>query len=55
VTSRTVDQPSEDVAIAFVRLEKILDRIRRGELRASAEDHARITEALNAIRALRPA
>ncbi|MGI9116745.1 MAG: hypothetical protein ACR2JV_03810 [Gaiellales bacterium] len=45
----------EDVARAFVDLERLLDRIRRGEISATELEQARLRRALDALRALRHA
>lgn len=46
--------PSEqNVARAFVDVQRVLDHIRRGEIHASAAEKDRLTEALNALRDLR--
>jgi hypothetical protein len=40
------------IARAFVDLQRVLDRIRRGELEASSAERERIAGALDALRAL---
>lgn len=46
--------PGNDAAIAraFVDLQRVLDRIRRGELEASPAERERLTGALDALRVL---
>lgn len=44
-----------DAAEAFMRLERVLDRIRRGEIRATEAEQARLMDALDALRALQHA
>lgn len=43
----------DDVARAFVDVERLLDRIRRGELTATALEEDRLRLALDALRDLR--
>lgn len=53
---RLTHTPGEqELARAFINLQRVLDHIRRGELEATDDERARITEALDALRDLRPA
>jgi len=45
----------QELARAFMDLQRVLDRIRRGELEASDDARTRITDALDTLRDLRPA
>jgi hypothetical protein len=45
----------EDLARAYIDVERLLDRIRRGEISASELEQARLRRALDALRALRRA
>lgn len=45
----------DDVARAFVSVQSVLDRIRRGELHAGDAERIQLTQALAALRELRPA
>jgi transcription elongation GreA/GreB family factor len=45
----------QEIARAFMDLQRVLDRIRRGELEATDDARARITDALDTLRDLRPA
>ena len=52
----TARKPGEDdVARAFVSVQSVLDRIRRGELHAGDAERIQLTQALDALRELRPA
>lgn len=53
--SSDLTAPRMEAADAFVRLERILDRIRRGELAATEDERARIAAALDALRGLQRA
>ena len=44
-----------DVGRAFLELQRVLDRIRRGEMHAGEDERQRITDALDALRSLRRA
>lgn len=44
-----------DVGRAFLELQRVLDRIRRGEMDAGDEERQRIADALDALRSLRRA
>lgn len=44
-----------DVGRAFLELQRVLDRIRRGEMQADEREQRRITDALDALRSLRRA
>ncbi len=57
VLSRSLDPaaPRLVAADAFVRLERILDCIRRGELEATPDERDRIAAALDALRGLQRA
>ena len=43
----------EDLARSFMDLQRVLDRIRRGEIEASELEQARLRRALDSLRALR--
>ena len=45
----------QEIARAFMDLQRVLDRIRRGELEATDDARLRITDALDTLRDLRPA
>jgi len=45
----------QELARAFMDLQRVLDRIRRGELEATDDARLRITDALDTLRDLRPA
>jgi len=45
----------QEIARAFMDLQRVLDRIRRGELEATDDARARIADALDTLRDLRPA
>lgn len=45
----------QELARAFMDLQRVLDHIRRGELEATDDERARITDALDTLRDLRPA
>jgi hypothetical protein len=48
--------PSDnDVARAFLELQRVLDRIRRGEVCADESERERLADALDALRELRAA
>lgn len=52
----TARKPGEDdVARAFVSVQSVLDRIRRGELNAGDAERIQLMQALDALRELRPA
>ncbi len=51
--SRTPSE--EDIARAFIDLQRVLDRIRWGELEAGEHERERIAAALDALRDLRSA
>ena len=54
VTGREPHSPAQDdLARVFVDLERLLDRIRRGELMATELEQARLRLALDALRDLR--
>ena len=54
VTGREPHSPAQDdLARVFVDLERLLDRIRRGELAATELEEARLRLALEAVRELR--
>lgn len=43
----------EDLARSFMDLQRVLDRIRRGEIEASEIEEAQLRRALDSLRALR--
>ena len=43
----------EDLARSFMDLQRVLDRIRRGEIEASELEEAQLRRALDSLRALR--
>ena len=47
------DTGDEDLARAFIDVQRLLDRIRRGELEATELEEARLRHALEALRGLR--
>ena len=53
--TRSFKSEGDDVGRAFLELQRVLDRIRRGEMEADDRERQRINDALDALRSLRRA